>query len=315
VCHAENGMGGIGLPLNGTKIEHFPRDYLFKTIRLGREGRVMPAFDLLSDAQVNAIVDHILSWKKGSGRAKVFSPEPVKGDVAKGNELYLDKCAKCHGKDGKSQGVGTGVTIHREREFEVLPPALNNPGFLASATDQWIRETVIEGRLGTSMPPREELKLSDSDINDIVAYVRSFESNYIGKEAEEREEPTMVFDSPYDFTTTVTNIKQALQGRNFRLFPERYMEMGLVQDTFVNKRQLSLRFCNFAQLYTMINTEPRLGVVLPCRITIVEGEDGQVRMYVMNMKLVSRLYNNEQLNDYANTMQETLLQLIEEATL
>ena len=315
VCHNENGMGGIGLPLKGTKIEHFPRDYLFKTIRLGREGRVMPAFDFLSDAQVNAIVDHILSWKSNPN-PRVFSDVAVKGDPVRGKKLFLDKCAECHGKDGKSQGVGTGLTMHREREFEVVPPALNNSGFLASASDQWIRQTIIDGRLGTSMPPQRELELSDSDVNDVVAYVRSFEQNYTDERHPlDDEEPTLVFESPYDFVTTVDNLKQALQGGNFRIFPDRYMEMGLAPDMFVNKKQLSMRFCNFNQLYKMINTEPRLGVVLPCRITVVEGEDGVVRMYVMNMKLVSRLFNNEQLVDFAEGMLERIMELIDEATL
>ena len=80
VCHNENGMGGIGLPLNGTKIEFFPREYLFKTIRLGRPGRVMPPFDKLSDAQVDAIVDHILSWKHDKMITVDLVDELVDGD-------------------------------------------------------------------------------------------------------------------------------------------------------------------------------------------------------------------------------------------
>lgn len=315
VCHNENGMGGIGLPLNGTKIEFFPRDYLFKTIRQGRPGRVMPPFDELSDAQVNAIVDHILGWKHDKMITVDLVDEIVQGDAKKGGELYQEHCSECHGEDGKSEGVGTGVTITREREFEVVPPALNNPGFLASASDVWIRYTIQNGRLGTIMPSQKKLKISDQEVNDIVAYVRSYEKTYIEADKPEPEPPTFVYDSPYDFQTTVDNVKQSLQGMNFRFFPDRYMEMGLAPDILVNKKQLSLRFCNFNQLYKMINTEPRLGVILPCRITVVEEADGQVKLYVMNMKLVSRLFNNEQLDGYVDTMLETIAEIIDEATL
>ena len=315
VCHSENGMGGIGLPLNGTKIEFFPRDYLFKTIRLGRPGRVMPPFDSLSDAQVNAIVDHILSWKTDRMITVELVDELVVGDPKRGGELYQKHCSECHGEDGKSQGVGTGVTIAREREFEVVPPALNNSGFLASASDVWIRYTIRNGRLGTSMPPQTELGISDQDVDDIVSYLRSFEKSYQQTEDTEAEPPTFVYDSPYDFQTTVDNVKQALQGMNFRFFPDRYMEMGLAPDILVNKKQLSLRFCNFSQLYKMLNTEPRLGVVLPCRITVVEEDSGQVKLYVMNMRLVSRLFNNEQLDGYVEVMLETIAEIIDEATL
>jgi len=314
VCHNENGIGGIGLPLNSYKIESFPRDYLQKTIRLGREGRVMPAFTKLSDAQVNAIVDYLLSWKKSTIEV-VFSDTPVQGNPVSGKVLFEKHCAECHGMDGRSEGVGTGVSISREREFQVIPPALNNPGFLGAANDQWIRHTIANGRAGTIMPSQKKLKLSNTEVDNIVSYVRSFESQSPAPEQLDDEKPTLVFDSPYDFMTTVANIKRSLQGLNFRYFPDRYMEMGLIDDTEVNKKQLSLRFCNFNQLYEMINTEPRLGVVLPCRVTVVEGDDGQVKIFVMNMKMVSRLFNNTQLSESAESMHQRLMELIDESTL
>ncbi len=314
VCHNENGMGGIGLPLNGEKVEHFPRDYLFKTIRLGREGRVMPAFSRLSDAQIDAIVDYILSWKK-TDTLETWQHTTIRGDIQNGQALFGEKCAACHGKDGKSNGLGTGVTVSRERKFAVVPPALNNPGFLASANDEWIRQTIKNGRPGTIMPSQQDFQISDKELNDIVSYVRSFESRYQKHEALDEDQPTLVFDSPYDFETTVGNLKQALKGLNFRYFPDRYMEMGLAPDRLINKKQLSLRFCNFNQLYRMLNIDPRIGVVLPCRITVVEQADGLVKLYLINTKVVTRLFNNTQLTDLAEQMHESLMELIDEATL
>ena len=314
VCHNENGMGGIGLPLNGEKVEHFPRDYLFKTVRLGREGRIMPAFNKLSDAQINAIVDFIFTWKKNPAE-ETYSNEPVKGNVQNGQQLFQQKCAACHGKDGKSKGLGTGVSVSREREFQVVPPALNNPGFLTSASDHWIRQTIKTGRPGTIMPSQSVLQISDQQLDDIVSYVRSFEATYQHPAELKEDQPTLVFDSPYDFMTTVANLKQSMQGLNFRYFPERFLEMGLAEDKLINKKQLSLRFCNFKQLYKIINIEPRLGVILPCRVTVVEQPDGQVKLYLMNMKVVSRLFNNTQLSESAEAMHESLMELIEEATL
>ncbi|MBC8210822.1 MAG: c-type cytochrome [Gammaproteobacteria bacterium] len=314
VCHNENGIGGIGLPLNSYKVESFPRDYLLKTIRLGREGRVMPAFKKLSDAQVNAIVDYLLSWKKTTIEV-VFSDTPVDGNPVSGKLLFEHHCAECHGMDGKSEGIGTGVSLSREREFQVIPPALNNPGFLGAANDQWIRHTVVNGRAGTIMPSQKKLKLSNTEVDNIVSYLRSFEAQSAPLEKHQDEKPTLIFDSPYDFTTTIGNIKRSLQGLNFRYFPDRYMEMGLIDDKEVNKKQLSLRFCNFNLLYEMINIEPRLGVVLPCSVTVVEGDDGQVKLYVMNMKVVSRVFNNAQLTEAAEKMHLKLMELIDEATL
>jgi len=314
VCHNEHGVGGIGLPLTGEKIEHFPRDYLFNTIRLGREGRIMPAFSSLSDAQINALVDYILSWKKTSTH-DVYSARKIHGDPVNGKRLFLQKCAACHGKDGRSNGLGTGVTLSRERKFKVIPPALNNPGFLASANDEWIRKTIRDGRPGTIMPAQKDFHISDQALDDIVSYVRSFASTYTRHASLNEDKPTLVFDSPYDFKTTVENLRETMKGMNFRYFPDRYMEMGLAPDDQINRKQLTLRFCNFNLLYRMINIDPRLGVVLPCHITIVEQKDGSVKLYVMNMKVVSRLFNNTQLSEIADQMHQSIMELIDEATL
>ena len=313
VCHNDKGMGGIGLPLSGEKLEHFSRDYVFKTIRNGRPGRVMPPFVKLSDAQVDAIVDYIMSWRKMP--PENWPDTPVKGDPANGERLFKEKCAACHGEDGKSNGLGTGVTLSRERKFKVVPPALNNIGFLRSAKDSWIRYTIQNGRPGTIMPSQKDFGISDSELDDLVSYIRQFEQKHNEKPAPEPEPPTLVFDSPYDFVTTVTNLKETLKGLNFRYFPDRYMEMGLAPDDQINKKQLSLRFCNFNLLYKMINIEPRLGVILPCRVTVVEEEDGSVKLYLMNMKVATQLFNNEQLSELARQMHENLMELIEEATL
>jgi cytochrome c oxidase cbb3-type subunit 3 len=308
------GIGGIGLPLNGEKIEHFPRDYLFKTIRHGRPGRVMPAFVELSDAQVDAVVDYILGWKQ-SADIPVFSLRRIEGNIERGKQIFASHCAACHGEDGKSEGTGTGVTVSRERKFKVVPPALNNPGFLASASDEWIKDTIVSGRPGTIMPSGKSLNLSDNDIDAVVSYIRSFETLPGSQASLQDEEPTLVFESPYDFITTVENLKQAMQGMNFRYFPDRYLEMGLADDNLIDRTQLSMRFCNFERLYGMINTEPRLGVVLPCRVIVVQLPDGQVQIMAMNMKVVSRLFNNDQLSESAEMMHEAILSIIDEATL
>ena len=149
VCHGDKGNGGVGIPLAlPSFLESVDNDFLRKTIRYGRPGRVMPAFPALSDAQLNAIVGVIRGW---SGKPEPeFSYEPVKGNPVHGRELYVSYCAKCHGADGEG-GKGTGVTFSRRRDLPIIAPALKNPGFLAAASDEMIRHTLMYGREGTPM--------------------------------------------------------------------------------------------------------------------------------------------------------------------
>ena len=164
VCHGQYGSGGVGTPL---ALESFltgvSDEYLAKTIRNGRPGRVMPAFRTLSDAQVGAIVGHVRSWSESPAPAE--DQTPVAGDPVLGAELFAVHCAGCHGADAKG-GQGTGVTLSRPRDLPIIPPALNNPGFLAAASDRMIRATIETGREGTPMPGFGEL-LSAAEIDAV----------------------------------------------------------------------------------------------------------------------------------------------------
>ena len=166
------------------------------------------------------------------------------------------------------------------------------------------------------MPAFGNGKLSDVEINDVVAYVRSFEQKANAPEPLDPEErPTHIYESPYDFGTTVQNVKDALTGANFRTFPDRFVEQGLIDEFSVNTRQIGIRFCNFNVLYSMLKTEPRLGIVLPCRITIMEREDGQVILVVPNLRVVSRWFNNDELVNLWDRMEDSFAEIIDEATL
>jgi len=113
-------------------------------------------------------------------------------------------------------------------------------------------------------------------VADVVAYVRTLKPPVPKQGMEEwRGKPAYIMESPYDFETTVENVKQALTGANFRIFPPRYLEQGLTDEFSVNTRQISIRFCNFKELYHLLNIDPRLGTVLPCRINVIE-RDGKV---------------------------------------
>jgi len=316
-CHQMSGQGGIGLPLSAEKLDDVSDEYLTKTIRLGRPGRVMPSFNAMSDAQIQAIVSYLR--KRTDTQEKVFDSTILVGDVNNGKALFERNCVTCHGSDGSGQGKGTGVTLSRDRSFLVMPPAISNPGFQASATDKMIKHIIKVGRVRSAMPSFGALGLKDQDLNDLVVYVRALgeKAKQAKRESipEEDESMSHVVESPYDFDTTVNNLKQAVGGSNFRIFPDRFLEQGLTDEFSVNKRQIGIRFCNFKELYGMLKIEPRLGVVLPCRVTVMERKDGKVLLVVPNLRVVSRWFNNDELENLWNQMEEGFNEMIEEATL
>lgn len=313
-CHGENGTGGIGVPLALRSFQSsVSDDYLRKTIRHGRPGRVMPAFSQLSDAEIEAIVGHVRSWHKGP--TTTYSDKRIKGDPVHGKKLYGQHCAACHGPNGEG-GKGTGVTFSRPRDLPIMAPALHNPGFLVAAPDAMIKATLMHGREGTPMTSFLKQGLKEKDIDDIVSYVRAFEKEPLPESSKvlKVESPVIVRDSPYDLETTVENAKRAVSNNNFFYGRVQTLEYGLTEPANENPKQVIVYFCNISLLNQALAIDPRVGMFLPCRVTILETE-GKVQVMSVNPNVLSRLFNNSELNRLCDEMTESYTAIIEEATL
>ena len=77
-------------------------------------------------------------------------------------ELYLKKCASCHGKDGKAKTFKAKFNSARN---------LTDPAWQADVSDERIFNSITNGR---GKMPSFGKKLSESEINSLVAYVRGF---------------------------------------------------------------------------------------------------------------------------------------------
>jgi len=121
-------------------------------------------------------------------------------------------------------------------------------------------------------------------------------------------------DSPYGMDETVENLKQAITDQNFTLIRTDYLEHGLVEEGKENKNQVVLHFCNFGFLFEALTIDPRVGIFLPCRVTVVE-KDGKVQLTTINPRRLSKLFNNHELDESCEQMYEVYSGLLEDATL
>ncbi|MCO6412914.1 MAG: c-type cytochrome [Thiogranum sp.] len=311
VCHGVHGDGGVGIPLNLPDFLAVASDEYFRaTLREGRPGRVMPAFPLLRDDEVDAIIAFIRSWSGEPGPD--YKHVAIDGDPGRGRKLFGDHCAACHGQQGQG-ATGTGVTFSRPRGAPIMAPALDNPGFQRSVSDAMLKATLLRGRDGTPMPSIKAMGLNEKDADDLVAFLRHLE---VGSPSDKQAatEPVIRFESFYDLEQTLSNLKQAVIGRNFRIIREQYLEQGLAEEGAENKRQVMLYFCNFAFLNDALAIDPRVGLFLPCRITVLETDDG-VEVMSINPENLSRLFNNRELDKACQQMHDLYSEIMEEATL
>jgi cytochrome c oxidase cbb3-type subunit 3 len=297
-CHGDTGAGGVGVPLSlPSFLGSVDDNFLRETIRHGRPGRVMPAFSALSSAQVSAIVHFIRGW---SGEpAPAFSDKPVVGDAKRGKQLFASYCAACHGANGEG-GKGTGVTFSRKRDLPIIAPALNNAGFLAAASDGMILHTLEFGREDTPMRSFLVQGLEEQDLDDLVSYTET--------------DTTITMESSYSLEETIENLEGAIVSQNFILIRTDTLEHGLTAEGEEDSKEVILHFCNFSFLYEALKVDPRVGMFLPCRVTVTE-RDGKVMVTTINPLYLSHLFNNNELDEFCKQMHEVYTAILEDATL
>lgn len=172
VCHQADAIGepGVAPSLTNPELLRNASDKFFMaTIRDGREGTGMPPFGYLGRKAIRNVVAFLRSHSTEPSRAAELDAEPAtKGDPRLGKQWYVDICSTCHGLDGDGYyagGTGTAIGL---------------PGFLSKASDGFIRATVREGRSNTRMRgfrgPKSLANLSDQEIDDIIAYLRTLQN-------------------------------------------------------------------------------------------------------------------------------------------
>ncbi len=85
----------------------------------------------------------------------------------RGKEIYGESCAKCHGKSGEGDG-------RAGKSLEHKPTAFTDKSKLA--TDDKLFKATKEGgkAVGQSSDMEGFPKLSDDQIHDVVAYIKTF---------------------------------------------------------------------------------------------------------------------------------------------
>ncbi len=306
-CHGFSRQGSLGLPLYRSTIANHSDRYLQRTIRNGRPGRVMPGFNL-SDAQVAKLIRFLRAGVK----APKYDTALIKGDIGAGQYTYEQYCKRCHG-DNLEGGQGTGKNFSWQKDREVSPPSLSNQGFLYAASDQMIKHIIINGIEDTEMISfAKEFNFTDQMTNDLVAYIRSHQKEFNSGEDTIDEPLVFIYKSPHDLDTTVSKLRESAAAYNFRVYPNRTLFEGLGEPNIEDNKQIVVRFCNFKNMQEFLKIDPRLGVMLPCRATVVENDEGEVSIIIENYKHALRRFNNDQMNESADELIQKMQEMIEE---
>lgn len=101
-------------------------------------------------------------------------------DSPPGGPLYQKLCSQCHGENGDGLGLATPRLRPRPRDFTSGKFKIRHTPSGALPTDDDLRDVLREGMPYTSMPAWKQL--SDSEISELVAAVKSFSPDFADRE-------------------------------------------------------------------------------------------------------------------------------------
>ena len=96
-----------------------------------------------------------------------------------GKQLYIDKCAHCHGVDGAGDGSAAENLLPRPRDFTSGLYKIRSTESGNLPTDQDLFDVISKGMPGSSMPAWEEL-LGEDDRWSLVAQIKTYFEDFEG---------------------------------------------------------------------------------------------------------------------------------------
>ena len=166
-CHGSDGQGGeIGISLRSSTFLALASDsFLAETILKGRANTAMPSWRQFDNREVSDLLAFLRSQQPLSSNREAVLNNPVLSQekppaesVAVGQVLYRSRCAVCHGDKGQGD----------------IGPSLNNQSVLSVVSNEFLHDSIVEGRPGTAMPAWRQLK--SQDVVDLIALFRSWQT-------------------------------------------------------------------------------------------------------------------------------------------
>jgi len=192
-CHGDlldgNGLFGKSFfppPADFTRLDSIlsrPQGYTFWRIMKGGQGlpekyepwnSAMPAWEeSLSTKDVWKIITYVYETA-GQWHAKPGKQNPP--SLERGKQVYLKKCAYCHGETGKGDGPSADYSMPQPRNLTKGHIKLRSTSFGKIPTDEDLFNAITNGMRGTTMPGWKHLPKNDR--KSLVIYVKSLSKKF-----------------------------------------------------------------------------------------------------------------------------------------
>ncbi|QEP44666.1 DUF302 domain-containing protein [Ectothiorhodospiraceae bacterium BW-2] len=314
ICHGQYGQGTPGRL--SPRLAGLSEDYLIKAINEYKGGvRVNPTMMMTSgigsmSAQDIEDVAYYLSSIDLSRDAQFDIKPSLGGDRVKGEAIYDDECRFCHRRDGfgkDSRGVPAIAGQHTEYLFQNLKMFQTRLRIHDDDPD----DTLFD-------------RFSDEDIINLTAYAASLDDRRIingadaylprvdermvarmaaAKEAAAKQSKKVVTDqlTISDITQTVAqmplkdgvSIEDAIDAMrskavelNLKMVGEQQVSQELAARDVESPHLSIYQFCDPMDAREMIIANPIFASYMPCRISMVEDQEGVTWLMMLNLDML-----------------------------
>ena len=193
-CHGEKGDGqGVTAlyldpaPRDLTKAAFMnskPSERFVRSIEGGVPGTSMPAWGkVFNEQQAGALLEYVRATFVHEAQRplkphKMPETNPVVASgpsVRHGEQVFLQRCAGCHGRKADGKGPNSLDIVPRPRN-------LRNSAFVNALADQRLFDSILYGVQGTAMPAWIDYGLSQSDVGDLINFIRSVNPKSTGSQ-------------------------------------------------------------------------------------------------------------------------------------
>ncbi|KMP11969.1 Triheme cytochrome c [Candidatus Nitromaritima sp. SCGC AAA799-C22] len=134
----------------------------------------MPAWEgALSEDEVWKVILYIDTTVKERLQSPPPSPKP---SAEQGKKIYADKCAICHGNEGKGDGPFAAISSPHPRNFTKGHIKLRTTPFGKIPTDRDLFNVITRGMRGTTMPGWKHLP--ENDRHSLVFYLKTLSKKF-----------------------------------------------------------------------------------------------------------------------------------------
>jgi len=304
LCHGQYGQGtpgGIAPRLAG-----LPKYYLEKAIKDYRSGKRLnllmdttSGIKEMSDADIEAIADYLSRIDVSKDRQ--FDIKQTVGDVKKGKKIYRTDCKTCHGRDGfgkprkEAPPLAGQHYAYLDSEINLFKSKFrehaNDPedetfddytkedirnltAYLATLDDKkfvdggkiYVPQVTAVASAKQATPPSGSKGLRITDISQTVAQMALREG--VSKE-----------DAIEAMMSKAAEI-------NLKLVGQQHVSKELEARGVDSPYLTILQFCNPMDARMMIVSNPIFASYMPCRIALVEDQEGKAWLMMLNLDML-----------------------------